>query len=249
MNKISSMLGAQLEVTPFTGKYSLFGKLFAHYDFYAFVGPGALNYAAATLAMRCGDTGALAAPPATADAVRRHGLKLGVNAGVGLHSFINQFLALNFELRDIIAQDNPPGRDVNGDRRVDNNDLTWTATRSCVARTSSSTSRRSPTSRTLSSADVRRRHGARRNVVAQAQGDPLLQRGHAGRNAERGHPAGSLGLVDHPGGLEDRARRSPTPARRRLGAAAAAAGRRRRPRSSAVRASSDGARPRRPARE
>ena len=40
MNKISQMLGAQLEVTPFTGKYSLFGKLFAHYDFYGFVGSG-----------------------------------------------------------------------------------------------------------------------------------------------------------------------------------------------------------------
>ena len=38
MNKIQQMLGAQLEVTPFTGKYSLFGKLFAHYDFYVFVG-------------------------------------------------------------------------------------------------------------------------------------------------------------------------------------------------------------------
>jgi len=43
MNKIQQMLGAQLEVTPFTGKYSLFGKLFAHYDFYAFVGPGFIN--------------------------------------------------------------------------------------------------------------------------------------------------------------------------------------------------------------
>ena len=32
--------GRQLEFTPFTGKYSLFGKLFAAYDFYGFVGPG-----------------------------------------------------------------------------------------------------------------------------------------------------------------------------------------------------------------
>src|SRR5207253_587965 len=45
MNKISQMFGGQLELTPFTGKYSLFGKLFAHYDLYTFVGPGFLNLA------------------------------------------------------------------------------------------------------------------------------------------------------------------------------------------------------------
>ena len=34
LQQISSILGAQLEWTPFTGKYSLFGKLFSAYDFY-----------------------------------------------------------------------------------------------------------------------------------------------------------------------------------------------------------------------
>lgn len=125
MNKIQNMFGAQLEVTPFTGKYSLFGKLFAHYDFYALIGLGALNYAAAGNANACTDTGALAAPPAQPTPCAVTGLKLGLNAGVGAHSFINQFLALNFELRDIIAPNNAAGRDVNGDRRVDNNDLTY----------------------------------------------------------------------------------------------------------------------------
>lgn len=125
MNKIQNMFGAQLEVTPFTGKYSLFGKLFAHYDFYALLGVGALNYAANGSANACGDTGQLAAPPAQPTPCAVTGLKLGLNAGVGAHSFINQFLALNFELRDIVAPNNAAGRDVNGDRRVDNNDLTY----------------------------------------------------------------------------------------------------------------------------
>jgi outer membrane beta-barrel protein len=130
MNKISQMLGAQIEVTPFTGKYSLFGKIFAHYDFYAFVGPGALNYTAtnASVAPACGDNGAFAAPPATPPPCSVTGFKVGVNTGIGVHSFINQFLALNFELRDIVAPNNAAGRDVNGDRRVDNNDLTWGST-------------------------------------------------------------------------------------------------------------------------
>src|SRR5262245_28866694 len=43
MDQIKMMGAAQLEFTPFTGKYSLFGKLFAHYDFYLFGGVGALN--------------------------------------------------------------------------------------------------------------------------------------------------------------------------------------------------------------
>ena len=33
MQQIGSILGAQLEWTPFTGKYSMFGKLFSAYDF------------------------------------------------------------------------------------------------------------------------------------------------------------------------------------------------------------------------
>ena len=122
MNQIKYMLAAQLEATPFTGKYSLFGKLFAHYDFYAFVGPGVLNYAAAVSGTRsCSDTG-------TADGCAVTGLKVGANFGVGIHSFINQFVALNLELRDVYAPNNASGRDVNGDRVVDNNDIGWGST-------------------------------------------------------------------------------------------------------------------------
>jgi outer membrane beta-barrel protein len=122
MNQIKEMLALQLEATPFTGKYSMFGKLFAHYDFYAFLGPGFLNYAATTSGVpTCQDSGT-AAPCAVT------GLKIGANFGVGIHSFINQFVALNLELRDIYAPNNSAGRDVNGDQRVDNGDLGWTST-------------------------------------------------------------------------------------------------------------------------
>jgi outer membrane beta-barrel protein len=122
MNQIKEMLGAQLEFTPFTGKYSLFGKLFAHYDFYAFVGPGLLNYAATTSGTpSCGDSGNMTGCAVT-------GFKLGANFGVGVHSFISQFLALNLEVRDVFAPNNAAGRDVNGDLKVDNNDLGWGST-------------------------------------------------------------------------------------------------------------------------
>jgi outer membrane beta-barrel protein len=123
MNKISQMLGAQLEFTPFTGKYSMFGKIFAHYDFYGFVGPGFLNLTAnnANVAPACTDNGTDRLCSVT-------GLKFGANFGVGVHSYINQFLALNFELRDILVQNNAAGRDVNGDGKANNADIGWGST-------------------------------------------------------------------------------------------------------------------------
>ena len=122
MNKISQMLGAQLEFTPFTGKYSLFSKLFAHYDFYAFVGPGFLNLTATDSNVPpCTDGGLVTSCAVT-------GFKVGVNAGIGVHSFINQFVALNFELRDIFAPNNASGRDVDGDQHANNADITWGST-------------------------------------------------------------------------------------------------------------------------
>jgi len=119
MDKITMMGAAQLEFTPFTGKYSLFGKIFAHYDFYLFGGAGALNFEA---------TNASAIGTCNGSCVEVSGWKPGGNVGVGLHSFFNHFVALNVELRDLITQSNYSGRDVNGDGMADSNDLTWGST-------------------------------------------------------------------------------------------------------------------------
>jgi outer membrane beta-barrel protein len=120
INKISEILGAQIEATPFTGKYSLFGKIFAHYDLYAMGGVGALNLVASSsnAAPACTDNGADRSCTVT-------GFKVGPTFGIGLHSYINQFLALNLELRDIFAPNNSAGRDVNGDGRANNADIGW----------------------------------------------------------------------------------------------------------------------------
>jgi outer membrane beta-barrel protein len=130
LQQISSIFGAQLEWTPFTGKYSLFGKLFSAYDFYlVFPGIAAMNVKpAGTVGRTCDQT----APtdPANADkyVCGVKGTKLGGKVGVGFHTFFGQTVALGVELSDIIAQLNPSGRDVNGDLIADNNDLTWTNT-------------------------------------------------------------------------------------------------------------------------
>jgi outer membrane beta-barrel protein len=123
LQQISSVLGGQLELTPFTGKYSLFGKLFAAYDFYAFAGPGFINVkpTSTTGLNACSDSG-------TDSVCTVSGLKFGATFGVGMHTFFAQSLALNLELRDLYAQLNPSGRDVNGDQYANNADLGWTHT-------------------------------------------------------------------------------------------------------------------------
>jgi outer membrane beta-barrel protein len=129
--KINNILGAQLEFTPFTGKYSLFGKLFAAYDTYLFVGPGLMSVSATTPSMLtpCSSHVRSGTTPAASDfQCDDSGTKLGVNMGIGFHSFFNNWLALNVELRDILAQVNPAGRDVNGDKIADSKDDAWNNT-------------------------------------------------------------------------------------------------------------------------
>ena len=96
MNKIGQMFAGQLEIVPFTGKFALFSKLFMNYDFYAFGGPGIINFTSD------GEPCAKGGPscPVT-------GMKVGANFGVGMHAFVNDFIALNFELRDILLRNNP----------------------------------------------------------------------------------------------------------------------------------------------
>lgn len=127
MSQINQMFGGQLEFTPFTGKYSLFGKVFAHYDFYAFLGLGAINVSPTNGAVvPCTGATQFGSCPVS-------GVKFGPQGGLGLHSFFNQWLALNVELRDIVAQLNPAGRDVNGDGIANSSDLTFSSTFSVLA--------------------------------------------------------------------------------------------------------------------
>ena len=118
MQKIKALLGAQLEFAPFTGKYSLFGKIFAHYDFYVFGGGGLMDVGPNN-ASEC---------MASTTSYCPSGFKPGGQAGVGLHTFFNNWLALNVELRDFVSRLDPSGRDVNGDGLANSNDLTWTST-------------------------------------------------------------------------------------------------------------------------
>ena len=115
MNRIGEAFALQLEIVPFTGKFGLFSKLFMNYDFYAFGGPGFIDFKA--------DNPCPTAMPNRSCAVT--GFKIGANFGLGMHLFANDFFALNFELRDILVQNNPAGRDETGDFLANDRDLTW----------------------------------------------------------------------------------------------------------------------------
>lgn len=128
MNKMSLILGGQVELTPFTGKYSLFGKFFAHYDFYVFGGPALVNLAAVNSGgPKCSDAAATDLGNGAGGVCAVTGSQIGATYGAGFHTFFNNFLALNVELRDLTFKDNPAGRDVNGDKLTNNGDLTWTS--------------------------------------------------------------------------------------------------------------------------
>src|SRR5262249_43559867 len=114
---------------PFTGKYSLFGKLFSAYDLYIAPGAAFMNVKPQGSGLRPCDQ----APPTDPTNASRYvcgvsGIKPGASLAVGIHSYFGQAVALGVELRDVIAQLNPSGRDVNGDLQADNNDLSWTNT-------------------------------------------------------------------------------------------------------------------------
>jgi outer membrane beta-barrel protein len=123
LNKTKFFVAGQAELTPFTGKYSMFGKLFAHYDFYLFGGVAAMNFAAANPSA----TPACSTSAASGGVCVASGMQIGGTFGGGFHSFFSDSVALNIELRDILVKDNPAGRDVNGDTNVDKADLTWTS--------------------------------------------------------------------------------------------------------------------------
>jgi outer membrane beta-barrel protein len=112
MNKIGQAMGVQAEVIPFSGKYSLFGKIFANYDLYGFGGPGFINFK--------GNRPDCTMPGNSCPVT---GMKVGANFGVGFRTFINDFVSLNIEFRDVLLKNNPSGRDETGDQIANDEDL------------------------------------------------------------------------------------------------------------------------------
>jgi outer membrane beta-barrel protein len=122
MNHIVWMAAAQAEFTPFGGKFAMFSRAFFNYDFYLDGGAGFVNLKndlAGKNPMSC-DSKVLTNQFGCND-----GTKIGPSAAAGVHMFFNDFMAFNLEYRAIVIKDNSAGRDTNGDRAVNDDDLGW----------------------------------------------------------------------------------------------------------------------------
>jgi outer membrane beta-barrel protein len=119
MNHIAWMATGQAEFIPVSGKLSLFGRAFFNYDFYVDGGVGFVN-----LASDLKNAPSDCSSRAMGNTVGCNtGLKVGPTVAAGVHMFLTNYMALQFEYRGIIISDNAAGRDVNGDMSVNDDDL------------------------------------------------------------------------------------------------------------------------------
>jgi outer membrane beta-barrel protein len=128
---IQSIFSAYAQITPFYGKIAFFSALFVNYDLYVNGGIGFVDYVQNHCCSRtektdphptAGDPPGSLPDPNLQDASVFAGLKVGGQIGVGAHIYFNEWLGLQFELRDYIVGANPGGLDVNVDYKLDSKD-------------------------------------------------------------------------------------------------------------------------------
>ncbi len=133
MNKVTWIAGINAEITPMSGKFSLFSRSFFNYDFYFLGGVGFVNRTNDLPAVRNTDTPQTCKDEAMGTPVRNtpesggcygqnQGTLIGPMLGVGFHMFFTPAVALNVEFRDILVSENSSGRDVNFDGRLTGDD-------------------------------------------------------------------------------------------------------------------------------
>ena len=117
---INAIFSGYAQITPFYGKIAFFSALFVNYDLYVNGGVGFVNYVqkgcCQTAPGANGKTAGLPTDPNEQSGALFAGLKIGGQFGVGAHVYFNEWLGLQFELRDYVVGANPGGLDVNGDR-------------------------------------------------------------------------------------------------------------------------------------
>jgi len=124
---IDGVFSAFAQITPFYGKIAFFSALFVNYDLYVNGGIGIVHYKQNGCCTTA-ETPPAGSPPGSSpdpnqeDASLFAGFRIGGQIGVGAHIYFNEWLGLQFELRDYIVGANPGGFDVNADRKLTKDD-------------------------------------------------------------------------------------------------------------------------------
>jgi outer membrane beta-barrel protein len=121
MNHIGYTAIGQVEFIPLSGKIAILSTLFSYFDFYVLAGAGIVNLAASKSRPASCNPLVGSIPQCQAYTATQ----LTGNAGLGAHAFLSRYFALNLEIRDLIYKNNASGRDVNGDKVTNSNDLRW----------------------------------------------------------------------------------------------------------------------------
>jgi outer membrane beta-barrel protein len=121
-----------VSLTPWYGKLAAFGKAFVNFDFYFQGGVAFAQLKSNCNSSICNDSNPdgdpMATPPVLPDNNPNNdpplndGTRVGLYLGGGIHVFMNEFLALDFTVRDYAFSDNPSGADFNADLKVKSDD-------------------------------------------------------------------------------------------------------------------------------
>lgn len=136
LNKMPLHGAAYVSLTPWYGKLAAFEAAFVNFDFYFQAGLSFAQLDSSCPATLCDDPSPGKARPDPMnpgetlppdlnprnDAPLNSGNRLGAYLGAGIHVFVNEFLALDFTVRDYAFSDNPSGADYNANGFVSDDD-------------------------------------------------------------------------------------------------------------------------------
>lgn len=133
LNTIPLHGAAYVSLTPWYGKLAAFGKAYVNFDFYFQAGvsfaslksdcdPGICNDPMPGVDPDPADPMVNADDNPNNDPPLNSGFRPGLYLGGGIHVFVNDFIALDFAIRDYAFTDNPSGADFNADLAVQDDD-------------------------------------------------------------------------------------------------------------------------------
>ncbi len=125
---------AYASLTPWYGKLAAFSQAYVAFDFYFQAGVSYAQLKSDCPTSICSDTAPGESTPGPGDetippdnnpnndAPLNSGSRLGLYLGFGIHVFLNDFIALDFTVRDYAFDDNPSGADFNANLAVTEED-------------------------------------------------------------------------------------------------------------------------------